>query len=334
MPEITIKPSQGQVNERQLKGGANTITLGMQSPWLDALQQEKKDQQAGQSLAELAKQREAEAAKKQEAAQTGTSLQAQYTAGQATSLIKSASSQAANTYSAIEQIGKAERDSRDPLKQLGNALGGLMNIRNIMNGDFKPDSVLGSVLGGMNDPKQLIEAYKAAFPGKRAFNADHVKAVLAETNLMLQSAGDLVKGIDANTTTAATSKAGELAQRFLNVTDKLALALKNKQPFPNKDYAEMLRITAELRECGLAPADSLMNSKSMDVLNRLVNAKGEPNSEIKAMMTSGKISVETRDQMQASLDKIKTLDPKKDQTARTTELIKLYAAVLANKTED
>ena len=338
MPETAIKSSASS-STLQPSALEKPLTLGKPNTWLAALIQEKKEQVAAEqpqkSLADLAKEK-AEAEKRQAAAPQ-VQPQKEYKASEARTAVAAASQQAADTLNAIEKIGQAERDSRDIIKRVTGALSDIFKAgkvaEGIMGGNFKPDSMLAKVLGEVNDPKTLIEMYRAALPGGRKFNADHVKIVLAETNRMLQSASDLIKNLPADQASPATNTVGALAQRFLNVTDKLAQALRDKKPFENKDFAEMLRITAELRENGMAPKDSLINPDKLKEMKGLVNGKGEPSKEIKDLLASGTISIETRDKINALVDQVKSLDPKTKGEERNTALLKLYAEVLANTPE-
>ena len=348
MPDVAIKPAQDQTTAPQIKReGESAITLGHPGNWLAAMNQEKKEQNGGQqqaappkTLAELAKEKEqkdAEAAKQAAAPQQVAPMK-DYKASEARAAVSGASQQAVDTLNAIEKIGSAERDDRDIFKKAVSGLikmvGGQKLVENILGGNFKADSMLAKVIGEVDDPKTLIEMYRAALPGGRKFNAENVKTVIAETNLMLQRSADLLKTLPADEVSPATNTVGALAQRFSNVTDKLAAALKEKKPFENKDFAEMLRIMAELRENGMAPSESMLNSKSMKDMNGLVNGKGEPSKQVSELLASGRLSVESRDKIKDLVAQIKSLDPKKNAPERTTALLKLYAEVLANTPEE
>jgi len=341
MAEIATKSPQITPDKAHAKVAQRGATLGDNSIWLALANQEKKEPPTGQqqtpppqkTLAELAKEREAQAAKAQtETPQTKPA--AEYKAGEARTVVANASKQAVDTLNAMEELGKADRNDRDRFKKavgiFAGMVGGTRLVEKILGEGFKPDSILASVIGKVDDPKELLNMYRAALPGGRKFNADHVRTVLAETNLMLQSASDLIKGLPADQASPATNTVGALAQRFLNVTDKLAGALRDKKPFANKDFAEMLSITAELRENGMAPKESQINSKTMKDMNGLVNAKGEPSKELKELLGSGKLTIEARDKITSLIDQVKALDPKKDEANRTTALLKLYAEVLKN----
>ena len=346
MAEIATKPAPNQAKDLRITRTVSEFKLDNPNDWLALHQQEKT--QAGQeqkppvSLADLQKQQDAaaaEAAKKQDA-QANIAPKKEYKASEAGAAVKEASNQAAATYNAIDRLGKADRDDRDPLKFAKQAIAGLADalgqgkfVENILGQNFKPDSVLAGVLGQVKDAGTALAMYRAALPGKRAFNADHVKAILGETSLMLEKAGDLIKTRPADEVSPASNKVGELAQRFLNVTNKLAVALRDQKPFSNTDFAEMLRITAELRENGmtLKKEDSQLGSKAMNEMKGLVNGKGEPNKEIQAILKSPGTSPELRDKINALVDQVKSFNPEKNGEERTTALLKLYAEYLANK---